>query len=100
MSQSAWKQTDEDPGSPLPPGAPEGQVKDDSFATGKDEPIPVQSDDAKVEEPIKTELADTDQQLEQDEREAIDKSNIMQEGLRHAKPRGTYKEPDDSDLME
>ncbi|ROT43141.1 hypothetical protein SODALDRAFT_347939 [Sodiomyces alkalinus F11] len=100
MSKNAWQQSDEDPGAPLPSGAPEGQVQDDSYATGANESVPVQSDDAKVEEPIKTELADTDQQLEQDEREAVDKSNIIQEGLRHAKPRGTYKEPDNQDLME
>lgn len=63
MSKNAWKQTDDDPGTPLPAGAPEGQVQDDSFATKENEPIPVQSDDAKVEEPINTEMADTDQQL-------------------------------------
>lgn len=32
---------------------------------------------------------------EQDDREAIDKSNIIDERTRDAKPRGTYREPGD-----
>ena len=36
--------------------------------------------------------------LEQDEQEAIDKSNLLKgDGLRHAKPTGSYKEPGDEE---
>jgi hypothetical protein len=36
---------------------------------------------------------------EQDEREAIDKSNILGERTRKAKPPGTYAEPSDEQMM-
>jgi hypothetical protein len=36
---------------------------------------------------------------EQDEREAIDKGNIMKDRTRGAKPMGTYKEPTDEQMM-
>lgn len=35
---------------------------------------------------------------ERDEREAIDKGNIMKERTRHAKPTGTYQEPSDAKM--
>ncbi|EFY85927.1 hypothetical protein J3459_005998 [Metarhizium acridum] len=76
---------------------PEGQVQDNSYVTGtkSNQPIPVQSDNARVEDPIDTKKADTDEQLEQDDKEAIDKSNMMKNRTRGAKPRETYKEPSD-----
>ena len=36
---------------------------------------------------------------EQDEREAIDKKNILGERTRKAKPPGTYAEPSDEQMM-
>ena len=36
----------------------------------------------------------------QDENEAIDKSNIVKDRTRGAKPAGTYKEPSDADFKE
>jgi hypothetical protein len=78
-------------------------------------PVPVQSDNAKVEDPIDGEVADSDQQLgkhwtaamynvgtdyyiARDEKEAIDKSNIIEGGrTRGAKPEGTYQEPGDEE---
>ncbi|KAJ9655487.1 hypothetical protein H2198_005673 [Neophaeococcomyces mojaviensis] len=62
--------------------------------------IPVQSDEASVEEggyadPAK---ADSDQQLQADEKDAIDQSNIINERTRGAaKPSGTYREPGDEE---
>jgi hypothetical protein len=41
---------------------PTGEVKDDSYATGESE-IPVQSDDAPVEDPINPDNADSDEML-------------------------------------
>lgn len=37
---------------------------------------------------------------ERDEKEAIDKSNIMKERTRHAKPVETYREPGDMEGLE
>lgn len=37
--------------------------------------------------------------IEQDEREAIDKKNILGERTRKAKPPGTYAEPSDEQMM-
>ncbi|EEP81949.1 conserved hypothetical protein [Uncinocarpus reesii 1704] len=86
------------------PSPVEGNAGDDSYAqmgTGRNEPIAVQSDSAKVEDPMKPFSANTDAQLAQDEREAIDKSNIMKGSrTRRAKPQGQgYSEgPDEDDL--
>lgn len=33
-----------------------------------------------------------------DDTEAIDDSNIIEEKTRHAKPKGTYREPSDEEL--
>ncbi|KOS21242.1 hypothetical protein ESCO_004556 [Escovopsis weberi] len=74
------------------PEAPEGQVRDASYATKQNDPVPVQSDDTEVDDPIKGEAADTDQQLERDEKEAVDKSNIIHERTRGAKPQASYKQ--------
>ncbi|KAL7973263.1 hypothetical protein HDV63DRAFT_368155, partial [Trichoderma sp. SZMC 28014] len=75
----------------------EGNIQDDSYASQMNEPVPVQSDSKDVEDPVDASFADTDQQLAQDDKEAIDESNIMDERTRNAtKPRGTYQEPGDN----
>ncbi|KAK1246429.1 hypothetical protein MKX08_000231 [Trichoderma sp. CBMAI-0020] len=71
-------------------------LEDDSYASQMNEPVPVQSDNKEVEDPVDASFADSDQQLAQDDREAIDESNIMDERTRGAKPRGTYQEPGDN----
>ncbi|KAK5991745.1 hypothetical protein PT974_07779 [Cladobotryum mycophilum] len=100
MSQSAWQQTDDKATkSSYNPEAPEGQVKDnESYLTSKNEPVPVQGDSAQFEDPIKAESADSDKQLEQDDKEAIDKSNIMKDRTRGAQPAGSYQEPSDDQM--
>ncbi|KAJ9492627.1 hypothetical protein VN97_g578 [Penicillium thymicola] len=64
--------------------------------------LPVQEDEQSYEDPMQPPYSNSDQQLEVDEREAINKSNIMRgDRLRHEKPRSTtkYSEgPDESDL--
>lgn len=42
--------------------------------------------------------ADANERAEQDDREAIDKGNIMKERTRKAKPAGTYTEPSDEQM--
>ncbi|RYP51789.1 hypothetical protein DL768_002936 [Monosporascus sp. mg162] len=79
---------------------PEGQVQDDSFVLGADkkgEPVPVVGDNAKVEDPIDARQADSDRQLERDEKEAINPSNIVK-GSRSKPPAGSLREPSDEDL--
>ncbi|KAI0839225.1 hypothetical protein F5Y06DRAFT_295845 [Hypoxylon sp. FL0890] len=81
--------------------APSGNVADNSYVSRsghKNEEIPVQSDGDLVEDPIDEGKADSDEQLERDDREAIDKSNIIDERTRHAKPsNGTYRQPGDEE---
>ncbi|RHZ72773.1 hypothetical protein CDV55_107032 [Aspergillus turcosus] len=64
--------------------------------------VPVQPDQADYEDPMQPPYSNTDQQLADDEREAIDQSNIMPgDRLRHAKPMtaNKYNEgPDEEDL--
>ncbi|KAF7504537.1 hypothetical protein GJ744_002093 [Endocarpon pusillum] len=77
---------------------PEGDVMDNDYKSRPGESyIPVQSDDKPVEDPIDSATADSDEQLAKDEDEAIDKSNIMEERTRGAKPAGTYREPGDEE---
>ncbi|RYP47775.1 hypothetical protein DL769_011286 [Monosporascus sp. CRB-8-3] len=79
---------------------PEGQVQDDSFVLGADkkgESIPVVGDTAKVEDPIDAREADSDRQLERDEKEAIDPSNVVKESRSKPAP-GSFKEPSDENL--
>ncbi|KAM0251928.1 hypothetical protein ACHAQJ_007943 [Trichoderma viride] len=72
----------------------EGSLQDNSYATSQNkEPVPVQGDSKPVEDPVKASSADSDQQLEQDDKEAIDKSKIVGERTRGSKPRGSYQEP-------
>ncbi|KAL1843708.1 hypothetical protein VTK73DRAFT_2787 [Phialemonium thermophilum] len=85
-----------------PEDAPSGEFHDDSYAKmgGSEGPVPVQSDNAKVEDPIDSRTADSDAQLARDEDEAIDQSNILRGGrTRHAKPRQQYREPGDEEGM-
>jgi len=100
MTEAAPYQSDEKLGANLPREAPPGQVNDPSYKTsGGTQAVPVVDDDAPVDDPVKPGRADTDRQLEQDEREAIDKKNILGERTRKAKPPGTYAEPSDEQMM-
>ena len=66
MSKTAYHQADDKlTGSAMDTNEPEGQVHDDSYVTSrqKGEPVPVQRDDAPVEEPVSTRGADSDKQL-------------------------------------
>ncbi|KAK4114411.1 hypothetical protein N656DRAFT_777614 [Canariomyces notabilis] len=98
MSKVAHAYTDDKPSDPLPADAPEGQVDDPSYKTGKNEAVPVIDDNEPVEDPMRPGQADSDKQLEQDEREAIDKSNIIGERTRKKPPKGTFAEPTDEDM--
>ncbi|KAK1959757.1 hypothetical protein LY78DRAFT_646703 [Colletotrichum sublineola] len=81
---------------------PSGEVKDNEYVSrqGDRQPISVVDDDAKVEDPIDEETADTDAQLERDDKDAIDKSNIVKERTRGAQPAGEYREPGDTEGLE
>jgi len=73
-----------------------GDTVDDSYVSTDDGPLPVVKDETPVEQPNDARDPDSDKALEQDEAEAIDKSNIVKgDRTRHAKPSGTYKEPSD-----
>jgi len=102
MSSTAWAYTADKPSSKqLPPDVPPGQVEDDSYVTEQrddNEPVPVQKDSDPVEGPIDDATADSDKQLDQDESEAIDKTNIIEERTRGAKPTDSYQEPTDEKL--
>ncbi|CEJ54028.1 hypothetical protein PMG11_00353 [Penicillium brasilianum] len=63
--------------------------------------IPVQDDIQDIEDPIDEGTANSDQQLANDEKEAIDRSNIINERTRHAKPQtdnGYNEGPSEDDL--
>jgi hypothetical protein len=80
---------------------PTGEVVDNDYKsrTGQTQ-IPVQSDDAPVKDPIPSDgRADSDEYLAQDEKDAIDESNIISERTRGAtKEAGTYAEPGDEEV--
>ncbi|KJX92297.1 hypothetical protein TI39_contig5875g00011 [Zymoseptoria brevis] len=79
---------------------PSGSVTNDDYVSrpGQKDTIPVQSDDAGVEDPIDAETADSDATLEKDEQAAMDKSNIIDERTRGAaKQKGAYTEPGDEE---
>jgi len=63
MSKAAYAYTDDKPGDELSRDAPQGQVDDPSYVTKQNEPIPVQDDNAPVEDPVRPENADSDKQL-------------------------------------
>ncbi|KGQ04877.1 hypothetical protein BBAD15_g9891 [Beauveria bassiana D1-5] len=73
---------------------PDGQVQDNSsYVTRAKEPVNVQGDDAAVEDTVSESKANSRAQLERDENEAIDESNMVKGRTRGAKPRtGSYKE--------
>ncbi|KAL8716336.1 MAG: hypothetical protein Q9220_000241 [cf. Caloplaca sp. 1 TL-2023] len=77
---------------------PAGDSKDNDYAsrTGQYQ-IPVQKDEAPVDDPIDPATADSDQTLAQDDADAIDKSNIIGGRTRGAKPSGGYAEPGDEE---
>ncbi|GAB7323740.1 hypothetical protein MBLNU13_g07204t1 [Cladosporium sp. NU13] len=78
---------------------PTGEFQDNEYQsrTGQSE-IAVQADDKPVEDPIDPDTADSDAQLEADEKNAIDQSNIIDERTRGAaKSSGTYQEPGDEE---
>ncbi|KAH7188249.1 uncharacterized protein B0J16DRAFT_382130 [Fusarium flagelliforme] len=81
--------------------APSASFEENSYVSRpgeKDQPIAVQADSDRVEDPIDAEEANTDAQLERDEKDAIDKSNIIEERTRGAtQPGGTYQEPGDEE---
>ncbi|GKZ63443.1 hypothetical protein AnigIFM60653_004050 [Aspergillus niger] len=63
--------------------------------------VPVARDQAPYEDPVQPPYSNTDQQLAQDEDEAIDQSNVIPGRTRGAKPqtRNQYSEgPDEDDL--
>ncbi|KAL8724643.1 MAG: hypothetical protein Q9166_007833 [cf. Caloplaca sp. 2 TL-2023] len=59
--------------------------------------IPVQKDQAPVEDPINPATADSDQTLAQDDKDAIDQSNVVGGRTRGSKPSGGYTEPGDEE---
>jgi len=80
--------------------APAGDAQDNDYTsrTGqKQGPIPVQSDNDAVEDPIDAKTADSDEQLARDENEAIDQSNVIDGRTRGAKPSSGYREPGDEE---
>lgn len=120
MSKSSFPQSDDKvTSSAIYTDAPEGQVQDSSYETGRNEPIPVQKDDDPVEDPVNPRDADNDKELgnirslitpsvyhsantngnsEQDEKEAIKGSNIIKGRTRGAKPLDTYQEKSDASM--
>ncbi|KAE9376280.1 hypothetical protein N431DRAFT_367267, partial [Stipitochalara longipes BDJ] len=80
--------------------APTGDAQDNDYVSRpgqKDGPIPVQSDNTAIEDPIDGAMADSDEQLARDDNEAIDESNIIDGRTRGAKPSGGYREPGDEE---
>ncbi|KAG9651912.1 hypothetical protein KCU64_g8546, partial [Aureobasidium melanogenum] len=66
--------------------------------TGQSE-IPVQRDEASIEDPIDPDTADSDKVLEQDEKAAMNEDNIIDGRTRGAaKPKGSYQEPGDEEM--
>ncbi|KAJ6786477.1 hypothetical protein PWT90_06515 [Aphanocladium album] len=77
--------------------APGAEDRDpSSYVTNQKETVPVQGDNAKVEDPIDPDQEDTDQQLDKDDKDAIDQSNIVKGRTRGAKPIDSYQEPSDN----
>ncbi|KAK4965666.1 hypothetical protein LTR66_012093 [Elasticomyces elasticus] len=63
--------------------------------------VPVQRDTQDYADPMQPPHSNSDQQLDEDEEEAINQSNVMKDRLRHAKPQAAnkYSEgPDEDDL--
>ncbi|OJJ47315.1 hypothetical protein ASPZODRAFT_15997 [Penicilliopsis zonata CBS 506.65] len=72
--------------SPVP-----GTVQDDTYVRETDpsirDKVPVVGDNEDYDEPMQPPYSNSDAQLADDENEAIDPSNIIDERLRHARPR-------------
>lgn len=80
------------------PDTSAAQDNDYKSRTGQSD-IPVQSDDAPVEGGVDPATADSDEQLAADDKEAINKDNIIDSKTRGAEPaQGTYKEPGDEEV--
>ncbi|KAJ9652371.1 hypothetical protein H2198_008375 [Neophaeococcomyces mojaviensis] len=76
-----------------------GDTIDNSYASRSGQTtVPVVKDETPVEQPNDKRNPDSDAALEQDEAEAIDKSNILKGGrTRGAEPSGSYVEPGDEE---
>ena len=87
----------------VPAGAEPNNDSDYAKTTGND-PIPVQRDDANIESGVNppTEFEggeNSDAQLEKDDKDAIDSSNIINDRTRGAAQKsGTYREPGDEEV--
>ncbi|KAF2086598.1 hypothetical protein K490DRAFT_43669 [Saccharata proteae CBS 121410] len=78
---------------------PTGDKGDNSYTSRSGQyQIPVQKDEAPVNDPIDARTADSDEQLARDEQEAIDSDNVISSRTRGAtKQAGTYAEPGDEE---
>ncbi|KAI8937226.1 hypothetical protein NX059_006435 [Plenodomus lindquistii] len=80
---------------------PQGDAVDNDYQsrTGQQQyGIPVQKDEAPIEDTEYDNGGDSEQQLERDEKDAIDESNILDERTRGAtKEKGAYTEPGDEE---
>ncbi|GLB06896.1 hypothetical protein AtubIFM57258_002215 [Aspergillus tubingensis] len=87
------------------PSPVSGTYRDNSYAhetrSGLRNQVPVTRDDDIYEDPMQPPYSNTDQQLAQDEDEAIDQSNVIQGRTRGAKPqtRNQYNEGPDEDEL-
>ncbi|KAF7169733.1 hypothetical protein CNMCM5623_002385 [Aspergillus felis] len=106
MSNRAEREAEDNYEADNDPSPISAEVIDNSYV-GETNPelrnqVPVQSDQADYEDPMQPPYSNTDQQLADDEREAIDKSNILRgDRLRHAKPQtaNKYNEGPDEDEL-
>ncbi|KAB8233916.1 hypothetical protein ETB97_005301 [Aspergillus alliaceus] len=108
MSNKYERQAEDDYEAQNDPSPVSGDFGDNSYAhetrSELKSHIPVVRDEANLADPMQPPFSNSDQQLERDEREAIDRSNILGgERLRHAKPntQNKYDEgPGEDDLPE
>ena len=77
---------------PIAGSHPESDYKEDAPS----DQVPVEND-APLEE-ADPDVADSNQQLQQDENDAIDKSNIVGSRTRQTGPQGGYQEPGDDEV--
>jgi len=74
-----------------------GELLDNSYVSSDNYPVPVQEDSTPIEDSLKVD-PNSDAALVQDEKEAIDKSNIIKERTRGATvTAGAYSEGRDED---
>ncbi|KAJ6085858.1 hypothetical protein N7486_010139 [Penicillium sp. IBT 16267x] len=106
MSNPAERKAEDDYEANNDPSPVDGDFTDNSYAREPNpslrNQVPVQKDDEGFEDPIQPPYSNSDQQLEEDENETRDKSNILKgDRLRHAKPQTSnkYNEgPDEDDI--